>query len=174
MSDRIKEAFLKVKKDIDVVNVKIEKTEAKKEKIENELMVVKQKIRVEEELREELGFLIKNMNDGLKQLNPLKDEFDAKVASVEDKVVSVREENKMEIARINEKLNDIEKQITDGVMGLSESLQAALLQVQKQKVKVEEQASSELKSKLKTEMKQYKKDKKKGFISRLVNSLSDE
>ncbi len=167
MSIKIKDAFSKVKKDIDVVNRKIDSSEKKKMEIQNEMLVIRRKITVEEELRTELGSLINNIQTGLSEITPLKKDMDAKFLIVKD-------EFKNEMGSMNKRLDEMEKQISEGIMGLSETLTSSLKQIHKAKAKEEVIEHETFEKAVKKEKKVANKDKKKGFISRLIDTLADE
>jgi len=168
MSEKIKEAFQREKHDIVSVNKKVEESEKKKIEIQRELLLIKQKIVVEEELRGELGRFFKEMKTSVGEREPIREEIEEKIKNAEGLINSTKMELKLETQKINDRLDEMEKQIEEGVMMLGEPLKNLLKEVEK-KTLVNEKEKLKL---LKKEMK--RENKKKGIFSKIVEKLSDE
>ena len=174
MSERIKDAFQRVKDDITSINMKIDGSEKKKIIVEQELAVIKQKMILEEELKDEFGNMLRQMKQSMTSIRELKDEFNEQINNVEGLIKGSKQEFKLETKKINGKIEEVESQIEEGVISMSEPLKKLLKNVEKKTKKQELEQIKALEKKVVKEKKSTRKTAKKGLFTKLVNSLSDE
>lgn len=174
MSDKIKDAFERVKTDINSINKKIDSSDKKKIVIESELAIIKQKMIIEGELRDELGNMLKQMKLSMNAIGQLKEEFEDRIKGVETLVKSTKDSFKNDTNKIDQHFEDIEGQIEEGILSLSGPITKVLRNVEKKTVKQEKEDEKVLVKKLKKEKKYSKAERKKGLFTKIIDSLADE